>query len=72
MGTDISHCCVVFLFFSFFFIPKKAIKNPHLIILNQEQYDKETWKQKHNLDIPRAGNESVKSRVSKVETTAVF
>lgn len=30
------------------------------------------WKQKHNLNVPSTGSESVESRTSKVEVTTIF
>lgn len=30
------------------------------------------WKQKHNLNVPSTGSESVESRISKVEVTTIF
>lgn len=30
------------------------------------------WKQKHNLNVPSTGSESVESRISKVDVTTIF
>ncbi|EOB06640.1 hypothetical protein Anapl_13245 [Anas platyrhynchos] len=38
----------------------------------RELCDKETWKQKHNTDVPKAASESVASNVSKVEITVIL